>query len=140
MTIGGTELLVVLAIAIMLFGPKKLPEVARTLGHAMAEYHKAQREFEAEIKKTTSLIDKEVSSVTTAEPKGISPKTPQPVQSESIQKSMAPAKTSPQGSAPQNQTVKEIAKNLGIDAGNKTDIELLREISLKTKKKEASEA
>ncbi|MFQ5801122.1 MAG: twin-arginine translocase TatA/TatE family subunit [Candidatus Hydrothermarchaeales archaeon] len=138
MTTGGTELLVVLALAVLLFGPKKLPELAKTLGQAMGEYHKAQREFETEMRKTTSAIDKEVSSVTNAETRAATPKPAQPKQTAPQTKTKA-QKITPPTTTPKSQEVKEIAKNLGIETANKTDAQLLREISLKTKKKEASE-
>lgn len=35
--VGGTELLVVLFIALLVFGPQKLPEIARQIGRAMSE-------------------------------------------------------------------------------------------------------
>ncbi|RMF91107.1 MAG: twin-arginine translocase TatA/TatE family subunit [Methanobacteriota archaeon] len=125
MTTGGTELLVVLAIAVILFGPKKLPELARTLGQAVGEYHRAQREFEAEVRKTSTAIDREISSVTAAEPRMAAPKAQAPGPVEAPQKPSSPPAAS--------REVREIARNLGIDTANKTDSQLLREISLKTK-------
>ncbi len=38
--LAGPDLLVVAAIALVVFGPKKLPELAKTLGKAMAEFKK----------------------------------------------------------------------------------------------------
>ncbi|MBW2983574.1 twin-arginine translocase TatA/TatE family subunit [Candidatus Woesearchaeota archaeon] len=38
--IGMTEILVILAIVLILFGPKKLPELARSIGKAVREYKK----------------------------------------------------------------------------------------------------
>jgi TatA/E family protein of Tat protein translocase len=43
--IGGGELLFVLLIVVLLFGPKKLPELMQGLGRGMREFKKAQREF-----------------------------------------------------------------------------------------------
>jgi len=50
--IGLPELLIILAIALIVFGPNKLPELARAFGRAMREFKKATEEvkesFEAE--------------------------------------------------------------------------------------------
>jgi len=48
-SIGYPEILVILLIALLLFGPKKLPEVGRTLGKAMRELRKAAREFSSSV-------------------------------------------------------------------------------------------
>ena len=40
MDIGPSELLIVLAIALLLFGGAKLPQLARSLGEAKREFHK----------------------------------------------------------------------------------------------------
>ncbi len=47
--IGSTELLAILVAALFLFGPKKLPELARSLGGAVGEFKKAQRAAELEL-------------------------------------------------------------------------------------------
>jgi len=52
--IGPTELMIILAVAAILFGTNKLPEIAREMGKAMGEFKKAQREFESEIRLDTS--------------------------------------------------------------------------------------
>lgn len=140
MVTGGTELLVVLAIAVLLFGPKKLPELARSLGQAMGEYHRAQREFEMEMKKTTGSIDKEITSVTNVEPKKAAPKAIPPGQpSTNIPKVASSEKTLPSKGSSQSKTVKDIAKNMGISTADKSDEQLLAEISTKTKKKTPGE-
>ena len=43
--IGMQELLLILVIALIVLGPKKLPEVAKALGKAMNEFSKATREI-----------------------------------------------------------------------------------------------
>lgn len=50
MAIGTTEVLLILAVALLLFGADKLPEMARAMGRSMGEFKKAQRETELELK------------------------------------------------------------------------------------------
>jgi TatA/E family protein of Tat protein translocase len=142
MTTGGTEILVVLAIAVMLFGPKKLPELARTIGQAMGEYHKATKEFENEVRKASTSVDKEITTTTSTESKTPPVKTTPHRASDTSPASSAPGRarqpvsSSKPTATQQSFRVKEIAKNLGIDTSNKTDAQLLREINIKTKKLE----
>jgi TatA/E family protein of Tat protein translocase len=46
--IGMTELLVILAIGLLVIGPKKLPELARSLGKGLAEFRRASTEMRRE--------------------------------------------------------------------------------------------
>ena len=43
MRIGPTELLLILAVCLLLWGPSKLPELGRSLGRAIAEFRRALR-------------------------------------------------------------------------------------------------
>ena len=56
--IGMPELLLLLAIALIIIGPKKLPDLAKSLGRAMREFKKATNEF-----KETIQIDEDLSDV-----------------------------------------------------------------------------
>ena len=69
--IGGLELLLILLIALIAFGPGKLPEIARTLGKSMSWLKRASTDFRV-------AIDREVnspqsSSLAGADPPGQSP-------------------------------------------------------------------
>jgi TatA/E family protein of Tat protein translocase len=59
--IGLPELLIIVAIALIVFGPNKLPELAKAFGRAMREFRKATEEvkesFEAETKDLEELKD-----------------------------------------------------------------------------------
>jgi sec-independent protein translocase protein TatA len=46
---GPTEWVVILVIVLVLFGAKKLPELARSLGQGMNEFRKAREEFDKEL-------------------------------------------------------------------------------------------
>jgi len=47
--IGLPEIIIILVIALIVFGPKKLPELAKSLGKGMAEFKKATDEFKSSI-------------------------------------------------------------------------------------------
>ncbi|MCG8345854.1 MAG: twin-arginine translocase TatA/TatE family subunit [Chlorobiales bacterium] len=49
---GGWEVVLIFLAILILFGAKKLPELARGLGQSMKEFRKAQTEIEEEINKT----------------------------------------------------------------------------------------
>lgn len=53
--IGMPELLVILAVALIVIGPKKLPELAKTLGKAMGEFKRATNDLKQNIEKETGL-------------------------------------------------------------------------------------
>ena len=53
--IGMTELLVVLVVALLVLGPKRLPEIARSLGRGMAEFRRASNDLRASL--SASLED-----------------------------------------------------------------------------------
>jgi sec-independent protein translocase protein TatA len=47
--LGFQELLVILILALIIFGPGKLPEVGRAIGKSLHEFKKASREVEDEV-------------------------------------------------------------------------------------------
>ncbi|TVR43243.1 MAG: twin-arginine translocase TatA/TatE family subunit [Bacteroidia bacterium] len=58
--ISGGEILILLLIILLLFGPKKIPEIARMVGRGMNEVKKVQREINSEIHRYSSTIENEV--------------------------------------------------------------------------------
>ena len=55
--IGMPEMLLILAIALIVIGPKKLPDLARSLGKAMGEFKKATSELKDSIQLDSELKD-----------------------------------------------------------------------------------
>jgi sec-independent protein translocase protein TatB len=53
--IGMPELLLILAIALIVIGPKKLPDLAKSLGRAMGEFKRATNDLKDSIQKETGL-------------------------------------------------------------------------------------
>jgi len=52
---GMPEILLILAIALIVLGPKKLPEVAKSLGRGIAEFKKATQEFKENLEADNDL-------------------------------------------------------------------------------------
>lgn len=52
MNFGGPDLIIILLIILVLFGAKKLPELAKGLGQAIKEFQKAKDEFSDELHKS----------------------------------------------------------------------------------------
>lgn len=55
--IGLPEMVLILIVALLVFGPKKLPEIGRSLGKALRGFQDASREFQDEIKKEAQQIE-----------------------------------------------------------------------------------
>ncbi len=110
--LGGPEVVIIIAIGLLLFGPKKLPEMAKSIGRAVGEYQKAVKEFEHEVDtvRKETLDDGKQSS---------------PTRTTGVRKKTGP---SPQ--------LLKIAKNLGIDTAGKTESQLLANINRHTKQAE----
>jgi sec-independent protein translocase protein TatA len=51
MNLAGPDLIIILLIILVLFGAKKLPELARGMGQAVKEFQKAKDEFNDELHK-----------------------------------------------------------------------------------------
>ena len=58
--LGFQELIVIFVIALLVFGPKKLPEVGRSLGRGLAELKKAMRGIQDTMREEESYLRKQV--------------------------------------------------------------------------------
>ncbi len=61
--IGVSELLIIFLIALLIFGPRRLPELGKSIGKALFEFKKASNE----IQKTMSDINKEIEEESSSE-------------------------------------------------------------------------
>ncbi len=74
--LGTTELIVILLVALVLFGPRKLPEMGRTLGKSLAEFKRATDDFKRTWEREVELdkieremrLEQELSSIPAAQP------------------------------------------------------------------------
>lgn len=56
---GVQEILLILVIALIVFGPKRLPEIGRTLGKAMSEFRRATTDIRSTVEREIQKIEEE---------------------------------------------------------------------------------
>jgi sec-independent protein translocase protein TatA len=61
--ISGPEIFIVMVVVLLLFGAKKIPEVARGIGKGMNEFRKATDEIKKEINNNTGDIGKDIKDI-----------------------------------------------------------------------------
>lgn len=57
--IGMPELMVIMVVALVVLGPKRLPEIARALGKGLAEFRRATSDVTEELQKAQRAIEEE---------------------------------------------------------------------------------
>ncbi len=55
--IGLPEMILIMLVALLIFGPKKLPEIGRSMGKAIKGFQDASREFESEFKREADRLE-----------------------------------------------------------------------------------
>ena len=56
-SIGGPEVILLFIAALLLFGPRRLPEIGRTLGKAVADFRRATNDFKMNLEREVQLED-----------------------------------------------------------------------------------
>lgn len=57
-SIGFGELIVILLFALMIFGPKRLPQIGRSMGNALREFRRSAADFRAELEDDIGLDER----------------------------------------------------------------------------------
>ena len=58
-SIGMPEMIIILVIALIIFGPRKLPELGRSLGRSLGEFKKASNELRSTLEEEIRIEDKD---------------------------------------------------------------------------------
>jgi sec-independent protein translocase protein TatA len=103
--IGLPEMAVIAAIGLLVFGPKRLPELGRTLGRTLKGFQSASSEFEKEFR--TAIATVETATVETAKVEASTGETSLP----------EPASTLPSSAAPSGPEVPSATGPASLDAG-----------------------
>lgn len=67
-TVGIPEMLFIFVVALLIFGPKKLPELGRSLGKGIAEFRRASAELRSSLEREIESIDQETKTTDHQEP------------------------------------------------------------------------
>jgi len=62
MNLGFPEMAFLFVMALLLFGPKKLPEIGRQIGRALNEFKRASNEFKSQIEAEIANIERETAN------------------------------------------------------------------------------
>ena len=107
--LGMPEILMILAIALIVIGPKKLPDLAKTLGRAMGEFKRSAQDFKQSLDVETTVKDMtDIEGIT--DKKNIDDKTT------SVVKDDADPKDSADTDTPGN-NIDELLKKQNLDDG-----------------------
>jgi|GEM_PF-1609315 len=94
--IGWTEFLVILAIALIFFGPRRLPGIAQAIGKSLREFQKALNEVKSEIAQASREMEDRPGPVTRPPRLAPPPETTREAEaSVTLQMSEEPARTQP---------------------------------------------
>jgi TatA/E family protein of Tat protein translocase len=105
-SLGVPELMFILVLALLVFGPKRLPEIGRTLGRGMSEFRKATNELKRSI--NTEMALDETPAPASLRPRRVdgTPATPEVAEAAAAryepEPREAPAATEPRSATPAN--------------------------------------
>jgi Tat protein translocase TatB subunit len=74
--IGGGELLLIIVAVLILFGPKKMPEIARTLGKGLSHIRKIQSQFTSQMNVLQYEMEKDAQNDSNKEKSKVAPPLP----------------------------------------------------------------
>lgn len=73
MNLGFGELLLIFALALLVFGPDKLPEIGKNLGRAVRSFRSASTELQSELRTSLDLDDDEAKPAPSSDAAAASP-------------------------------------------------------------------
>lgn len=72
--VGGGELILIVLVILLLFGPKSLPDLARTVGKGMRQVRKAQEDLTQQIRDISADVERPAAQIRSDIDNAMSPK------------------------------------------------------------------
>ena len=95
-SLGVSEILLIMVVALIVFGPRKLPEIGRTLGKALAEFRKATDDLKNTIEREVRIDElKQIESSMAIPQEAVSRTEPEPAVESPVAPPPPPAPTEP---------------------------------------------
>ncbi|MGI8932977.1 MAG: TatA/E family twin arginine-targeting protein translocase [Phormidesmis sp.] len=116
--IGLPEMGLIMIVALLVFGPKKLPEIGRSMGKALKGFQDASKEFETEFKKEADRIEKSVAEpmkATLEKPRAFAP------DADSAPTEAKVVKTTTNGEAAQGETDEKVSPEASAETESSSD-------------------
>lgn len=79
-SIGMPELIIIFVIALIIFGPRKLPELGKSLGRSLSEFKKASNDLQNTLEQEIKLEEQKEASARKVEEPAIAPEPSAPSQ------------------------------------------------------------
>jgi TatA/E family protein of Tat protein translocase len=100
--VGIPELIFIFVLALLIFGPRKLPELGRTLGKALAEFRRASMDLRMAVEEEMRELERHAQEIESKAKEAVTPPGPElPPPSEAIGSgSIAPPQQSPTAAEP----------------------------------------
>jgi sec-independent protein translocase protein TatA len=76
MGLGTPELIIIFVVALIVFGPRKLPELGRSLGKSLSEFKRASNELRSTLDEEIRLEDRRAAAAASQAPAVTAPSTP----------------------------------------------------------------
>ena len=112
-SIGMPELIIIFVIALIIFGPRKLPELGRSLGKSLAEFKRASNELKSTLEEEIRMEEQRAKVETTSKPAETSSPTSAHTESPTSIHTEGPASVDPVESATKTH-VEPIAVNKSV--------------------------
>lgn len=102
-SLGIPELIVLFGLALLIFGPRKLPELGRTIGKALTEFRRASNELRYAVEDEMRELDRQARETEAKLSEASTAPLPQPEEGETIGSGSLTAPESPAGSSSSEQ-------------------------------------